>query len=92
MDLKFNDKMNNGYLDEKFDADPRPGIVASLTASSLSKMQYQRRLDALHTLHNCDTLPSYGLNRGKRKANRDIGKKALVTLVTSSEASKLKDS
>ena len=37
VDLKFNDKMNNGYLDEKFDADPRPGVVASLTASSLSK-------------------------------------------------------
>ena len=54
VDLKFNDKMNNGYLDEKFDADPRPGVLASLTASSLSKMQYH----ALHTLHNCDTLPS----------------------------------
>ena len=50
--------MNNGYLDEKFDADLRPGVVASLTASSLSKMQYQLRLDTLHTLHNCDTLPS----------------------------------
>ena len=58
VDLKFNDKMNNGYLDEKFDADPRPDVVASLTASSLSKMPYQQRLDALHTLHNCDTLPS----------------------------------
>ena len=34
----------------------------------------------------------YDLNRGKRKANRDIGEKALVTLVTRSEASKLKDS
>ena len=39
-----------------------------------------------------DSQLSYGLNRGKQKANRDIGKKALVTLVTSSEASKLKDS
>ena len=50
--------MNNGYLDEKFDADPRPGVIASLTASSLSKLTYQQRLDALHNLHNCDTLPS----------------------------------
>ena len=50
--------MKNRYLDEKFDADPRPGVVASLTASSLSKMQYQQRLDALHTLHNCDTSPA----------------------------------
>ena len=58
VDLKFNDKKNNGYSDEKFDADPRPGVVASLTACSLSKMPYQQRLDALHTLHNCDTLPS----------------------------------
>ena len=40
MDLKFNDKMNNGYLDEKFDADPRPGVDASLTVSSLSKLPY----------------------------------------------------
>ena len=56
VDLKFNDKMNNGYLDENFDADPRPGVVASLTASSLSKMPYQQRLDALHTLYNCDNL------------------------------------
>ena len=55
-------KMNNGYLDEKFDADPRPGVVASLTASSLSKMQYQQRLDALNTLHNCDTIPSKNIH------------------------------
>ena len=36
----------------------RISLTASLTASSLSKMKYQQRLDALHTLHNCDTLPS----------------------------------
>ena len=34
----------------------------------------------------------YGLNRGKRKASRDIGYEAQVMLVTRSEASKLKDS
>ena len=55
VDLKFNGKMNDGYLDEKFDADPGPGVVASLSASSLSRLTYQQRLDALHNLHNCDT-------------------------------------
>ena len=34
----------------------------------------------------------YGLNRGKRKASRDIGYEAQVMLVTSLKASKLKDS
>ena len=65
--------MKNGYLDEKFDADPRPGVAASLTASSLSKLTYQQRLDTLHNLHNlhnCDTLPS---------KDKDVHIKALST-------------
>ena len=58
VDLQFNDKMNNGYLDEKFDADPRPGVIASLTATNLTKWTYIQRLDSLHDLHNCDTIPT----------------------------------
>ena len=58
VDLVFNDKMNNGYLDEKFDADPRPGVVASLTATNLTKWTYLQRLNSLHDLHNCDTVPT----------------------------------
>ena len=76
MYLKFNDKMNNGYLDEKFDADPRPGVVASLTASSLSKLPYQQRLDALHTLHNCDTLPSKDIHIKAFTSSKSIKSKA----------------
>ena len=76
VDLKFNDKMNNGYLDEKFDADPRPGVVASLTASSLSKLPYQQRLDALHTLHNCDTLPSKDIHIKAFTSSKSIKSKA----------------
>ena len=68
--------MNNGYLDEKFDADPRPGVVASLTASSLSKMQYQQRLDALHTLHNCDTLPTKEIHIKSFSSSTPIKSKA----------------
>ena len=68
--------MNNGYLDEKFDADPRPGVVASLTASSLSKMPYQQRLDALHSLHNCDTLPSKDIHIKAFTSSKPIKSKA----------------
>ena len=77
VDLKLNDKMNNGYLDEKFDADPRPGVVASLTASSLSKLPYQQRLDVLHNLHNCDTLPSKDVHIKAFTSSKPIKSKAL---------------
>jgi hypothetical protein len=54
----FNDLTNNSYLDEKFETDTRPGVVASLTASSQAKWTYIQRLDALHQLQNCDTKAS----------------------------------
>ena len=56
---------------------------------SLPEKGWVRLVNSVASIKFCS---HYGLNRGKRKANRDIGKKALVTLVTSSEASKLKDS
>ena len=58
---------------------PTPGLeslVASLTASGLSKLPYQQRLDALHTLHNCDTLPSKDIHIKAFTSSKPIKSKA----------------
>ena len=48
---------NNSYLDQMFEEDTRPGVVASLTASNQANLPFVDRIDALHRLQNCDTIP-----------------------------------
>ena len=70
----FNDKMNNSFLDEKFETDPRAGVIASLTATNLTKWSYRQRLDALHDLQNCDSIPAKSVNLNALAAGKTPGK------------------
>ena len=74
VDMIFNDKMNNSFLDEKFETDPRAGVIASLTATNLTKWSYRQRLDALHDLQNCDSIPAKSVNLNALAAGKTPGK------------------
>ena len=66
----FTSIQNNSYLDQMFEEDTRPGVVASLTASNQANLPYVDRIDALHRLQNCDTIP-----HGKEISMKSISSK-----------------